>query len=133
MSTTEKLYVTDGRSGRNYEIPIKQNAVQASDLAEILDPGSQTPKALRIVDECLRHTAVGFSRITLLDAERGRLYYRGYDITSILGKKVYEEFCFCLIWGDWPSLAEAILFRQNLAASIVQVPQLVFDIIGIIP
>ena len=130
---TERLYVKDGRNDRNYEIPIQHNAVQASDLAKIQDPGSQTPKALRIMDECLRHTAVGFSRITLLDAEEGRLYYRGYDITSILGKKTYEEICFCLIWGDWPSSAEAALFRQNLAASTVQVPKLVLDVIRNIP
>lgn len=133
MSSAEKLYVTDGRSGNKYEVPINLNAVLASDLANIHDPCSQTPRSLRIVDESLRHTAIGYSHITLLDAEKGRLYYRDHDITSIFGKKTYEQSCFCLIWGRWPSSAEAVAFRQDLAASVEHFPQLVLDIIRKLP
>lgn len=133
MSMAQCLYITDGRSSKRYEIPVRQNAIQASDLASIQDPSDKTPKALRVVDECLRHIAIGSSQITLLDAERGRLYYRGYDITSILGKKTYEEACYCLVWGDWPPRAGETLFRHDLAASAEQIPQLVFDVIQRFP
>lgn len=133
MSMKETLYVTDGRDGKRYEVPINHNAVRASDLAKIQMFDAQVPKALRVVDESLKHIAVGFSQITLLDANKGHLYYRGYDVASILGKKKFEEVCHCLIWGDWPSSAEAAFFAHELAASTERPPQLVLDVVQNFP
>ncbi|KAL8788888.1 MAG: hypothetical protein Q9213_001411 [Squamulea squamosa] len=76
---------------------------------------------------------MGSSRITFLDSENGRLYYRGYDMCSILGSKSYEEACYCLIWGDFPTSAEAGQFQGSLAASLQQLPRLVHDVVGKIP
>lgn len=133
MSTSQHLYVTDSRTGKRHEIPIDNNAIRASDLANIQDLGGQAPKALRVVDDGLQSIAIGSSHITRLDAEKGCLYYRGYNITSIFGEKSYEEVCYCLIWGDFPSPAEAALFRHGLAVSTDRPPQLLLDVIQKFP
>ena len=129
----QHLYVTDSRTGTRYEVPIDNNAIRASDLAKIQDLGGQAPKALRVVDDSLQNIAIGSSRITLLDAEKGCLYYRGYNIASIFGNKSYEDVCYCLIWGDFPSPAEAALFRHNLGASSGRPPQVVLDVVRMFP
>lgn len=87
------------------------------------------PKLPRVADESLKHTAVGFSQIALLDADKGRLYYRWYDVSSILGKKKVEGVCYYLIWGDWPSSAEAALFENKIATSTERPTQLVLDVV----
>ena len=129
-----KLFVTDGRNGRKHEVSINHNTVQASDLAKIqYSADDQTPNPLRIVDESLKHIAIGSSRITFLDAEKGRLYYRGHDISTIVGKKSFEETCYCLIWGELPSSAQATLFRELLVTSTEPTPQAVFDVVQRLP
>ena len=134
-----ELQITDQRTGNTYTIPIHHNAIRASDLAGIqaLDietsPGGLIPKGLRIVDEALEHIAPQTSRITFLDADIGKLYYRGYEVANILCKKTFEETCYCLIWGQFPSSSEAAWFRRELLLNGGTLPKLVTDTIKNIP
>lgn len=136
---TNKIHITDERTGDNYTIPIQHNAIRASDLAGIqasdikASPGSLSPKSLHIVDEALEHIAPQTSRITYLDADNGRLYYRGYEVAKILRKKTFEETCYCLIWGQFPSSSEAEWFRRELLLKGGRPPQVVIDTIQTIP
>ena len=60
---TPTLSVTDNRTGRQYEIPIARNTIQAIDLKNIVSPDSQKDSAdlnshgLRVLDEGYRNTA----------------------------------------------------------------------------
>ena len=127
------LYIRDSRTGATHEVPIRHNAIWASDLARIQDPSGQTPNGLRVVDETLRYVSPRLSQITFLDAGNGRLYYRGYEIVNIIGRKTYEEACYCLIWGDFPSSAEAAQFRHELFSAGGRPPRILFDVIEKIP
>lgn len=129
MTATKTVYFSDSQNSKRHGVPVDQNTIRASDLANVHFRGGQSPKGLRIVDQGLKHIAIGSSQITFLDAEHGRLYYRGYEINSILGNKTYEETCYCLIWGEFPTSAEAGLFQKSLAASIGQLPRLIHDVI----
>ena len=136
---TNKLDIADRRTGSTYTIPIYHNAIRASDLAGIraLDIGASPsgfpPKGLRVVDETLEHIAPQTSRITFLDADLGKLYYRGFEVANLLGKKTFEETCYCLIWGQFPSSPEAARFRRELLLQGGQPPKLVIDTIQNIP
>lgn len=134
-----ELIITDKRTGSTYTIPIHHNAIRASDLAGIqapdieTSPGGLIPKSLRIVDEALEHIAPHISQITFLDADIGKLYYRGYEVANILGEKTFEETCYCLIWGRFPSLSEAACFRRELFLQGRKPPKFVIDTIQNIP
>ncbi|KAL8898831.1 MAG: hypothetical protein Q9207_006509 [Kuettlingeria erythrocarpa] len=133
MAATKVLYANESEAGKRHELPIEKNTIRASDLAKIQISGGQISTGLRIVDNSLAHTAVGSSRITFLDSQNGRLYYRGYSICGVLGNKTYEEACFCLIWGDFPTPGQARRFQRSLFASLGQLPILIHDVIQKFP
>lgn len=66
------LLVTDTRTSKKYEIPIHNNAIEATEFAKIMTPNTSNEAAghvstgLRIIDEGLRNTAVMQSSITKL-------------------------------------------------------------------
>lgn len=136
---TNKLDITDKRTGSTYTIPIYKNAIRASDLSKIqaLDIGASSngpqPKSLRVIDEALEHIAPQISRITFLDADLGKLYYRGFEVADLICKKTFEESCYCLIWGQFPSSSEAAWFRRELLHHGGKPSKLVIDTIHSIP
>jgi citrate synthase len=71
----DTLTVTDNRTGKQYEIPIENNAIRTADLHQIRaaadDPG------LMGYDPALTNTATCKSRITYIDGDKGELRYRG--------------------------------------------------------
>ena len=65
MAQKASLSVTDNRSGKNYEIPISQNAIQAAHFKQIIAP--DTGASLLVFDPGFRNTAV-------VESEVGSLY-----------------------------------------------------------
>ena len=83
---SETLTITDNRTGKQYEIPIKNGAIKATDLFQIRiteDDGIVS------YDPGFMNTASCQSKITYIDGDRGILRYRGYPIEQIAEKSTY--------------------------------------------
>jgi 2-methylcitrate synthase len=57
---------------------------------------------------------VGETALSSIDAERGILRYRGYDITDLAEHATYEEVAYLLLEGDLPDPEELRAFREEL-------------------
>ena len=72
----ETLTITDNRTGKSYEIPIKYDAIRATDLRQIkVNP---TEFGMVSYDPAYNNTASCISKITFIDGDAGILRYRGY-------------------------------------------------------
>jgi citrate synthase len=95
------LTVTDNRTGRTYELPLEDGAIQASELKKIKldddDPG------LASFDPGFVNTASCRSAITFLDGDKGQLSYRGYPIEQLAEQSTYLEVTYLLIHGELPT------------------------------
>ncbi|RYP69143.1 hypothetical protein DL771_006237 [Monosporascus sp. 5C6A] len=114
------LHTIDSRTGQYHAIPIRQNAINASDLKKITapkdaeHPAYQNEQGIRVYDPGFTNTVVSESKITYIDGLEGTIHYRGYSIHDIVGKKTFEEVSHLLIWGRWPNAEEKQQFQQRL-------------------
>ncbi|KAE8380408.1 citrate synthase-like protein [Aspergillus bertholletiae] len=134
----ESLHIIDDRTGAYYSIPILNNSINASDLKKVTAPedeaypANQTENGLRVYDPGFSNTAVSHSKITYIDGLKGTIQYRGYSINDIVGRKTFIDTAHLLIWGHWPSSAEAETLQNRLDQ--VPVPQdFVFNVIKSFP
>jgi len=63
----------------------------------------------------LSGVVVAQTSICSIDAERGVLMYRGYDIADLAEHATYEEVAYLLLEGDLPSSEALARFREELA------------------
>src|ERR687884_2321994 len=80
-SSKETLTITDNRTGKQYEIPIKDGVIRATDLRQIKNGTDDA--GLMTYDPAFMNTAACRSRITYIDGDRGILLYRGYPIEQL--------------------------------------------------
>ena len=73
----DTLTITDNRTGKQYEIPIKEGAIRATDLRQIK---AVDDSGLTTYDPAFLNTAACRSAITYIDGDKGILWYRGYPI-----------------------------------------------------
>ena len=64
----------------------------------------------------LSGVVVAESSICSIDAERGILMYRGYDIAHLAEHSTYEEVAYLLLEGELPTADELASFREELSA-----------------
>src|SRR5213593_3085537 len=96
----ETLSVIDNRSGRRYEIPIRDGAIAATELQKITTDGAGT--GVMSYDPAFLNTASCRSAITYIDGERGILRYRGYPIEELAERSSFLEVAYLLINGELP-------------------------------
>ena len=65
----------------------------------------------------LSGVAVAQTSLCSIDAERGILRYRGYDIADLAERATYEETAYLLLEGELPSGGQLEAFRDELAAA----------------
>ncbi|MHB2023599.1 MAG: citrate synthase [Mycobacteriales bacterium] len=99
--TADSLSIRDNRTGRSYEIPIRDGSIHAPDLRRI--KADENDPGLISYDPGLFNTAVVRSRVTYLDGEAGILQYRGYPIEQLAETASYLEVAYLLIYGRLPS------------------------------
>jgi len=100
----ETLTITDNRTGRRYEVPIRDGAIAATDLQKITNDGSGS--GLLSYDPAFLNTASCRSAITFIDGERSILRYRGYPVEELAERSSFLEVAYLLIHGDLPDPAQ---------------------------
>src|ERR1700748_1439022 len=95
------LTVTDNRTGQQYQIPIEDNTIRATELRKIKT--SDDDFGLMTYDPAYMATASCRSAITFIDGDKGILEYRGYPIEQLAEKSSYLEVAYLLIHGELPT------------------------------
>jgi citrate synthase len=104
------LDIKDGRSGKNYQVPILMpgtegdTTIRAMDLRQI----KQTPDefGLMTYDPAFMNTASCKSAITFIDGDKGILRYRGYPIEQLAENATFLEVAWLLLHGELPNQKE---------------------------
>ncbi len=100
----DTLSITDNRTGRQYEIPVKNDTIRAIDLRQIKVNDSDF--GLMSYDAAFSNTASCISKITYIDGDKGILRYRGYPIEELAEKSTYMETSYLLLHGELPTQSE---------------------------
>ena len=108
---SETLTIIDNRTGKKYEIPIRNGAIKATDLFQIKvaeDDG------LVSYDPGFMNTASCQSKITYIDGDKGILRYRGYPIEQIAEKSNYLETAYLILHGELPTPSQLADWTHNI-------------------
>jgi citrate synthase len=103
-TSNETLSITDNRTGKQYEVPIEDGAIRATELRKIKT--SEDDFGLLSYDPAYMATASCRSAITFIDGEKGILEYRGYPIEQLAEKSSFLEVAYLLIHGELPTTSE---------------------------
>jgi len=102
--SSQTLTVTDNRTGRTYELPIEDGAVNALALRQI--KADDADFGLVTYDPGLKNTAACRSAITYIDGDEGILRYRGYPVEQLAEHATFLEVAWLLLKGELPTRAE---------------------------
>ncbi len=97
----ETLTITDNRTGKTYEIAIKDGTIKAMDLRQITVDSDDF--GLMSYDPAFTNTASCKSKITFIDGDKGILRYRGYPIEQLAEKSTYLETAYLILNGELPT------------------------------
>src|SRR5881227_148282 len=103
-TANESLTVTDNRTGKQYEIPIEDETIRATELRKI--KVNEDDFGLMTYDPAYMATASCRSAITFIDGDRGILEYRGYPIEQLAERSNFLEVAYLLIHGELPTQAQ---------------------------
>ena len=108
----ETLTITDNRTGKSYEIPIKHDTIKAMDLRQI--KVNATDFGMISYDPAFNNTASCISKITYIDGDVGILRYRGYPIEELAEKSTYLETAYLLLHGELPTASQLKDWQWNV-------------------
>src|SRR6201993_884936 len=103
-ASSDTLTVIDNRTGQQYQIPIEDNTIRATELRKIKT--SDDDFGLMTYDPAYMATASCRSAITFIDGDKGILEYRGYPIEQLAAKSSYLEVAYLLVHGHLPTQAQ---------------------------
>jgi citrate synthase len=103
-ASTPTLTVTDNRTGKQYEIPIRDGTINAIDLRQIKTGPDDF--GLMTYDPAFMNTAACRSAITYIDGDKGILRYRGYPIEQLAEQASFLEVAYLLAEGELPTRRE---------------------------
>ena len=111
--TAGTLAVTDKRTDKSYDFPIKDGAIRGVDLRQIktADPDDV---GLLSYDPAFMNTASCRSSITYIDGDKGILRYRGYPIEQLAEKASFLEVAWLLRHGELPTQQEYDKFEKDI-------------------
>ena len=108
---SDTLTVIDNRTGKKYDIPIKNGAIKATDLFQIK---VNEDDGLVSYDPGFMNTASCQSKITYIDGDRGILRYRGYPIEQLAEKSTYLETSYLILYGELPTQSQLEEWTHNI-------------------
>src|SRR5947209_8475253 len=103
-TSNETLTITDNRTGKQYEVPIEDGAIRATELRKIKT--HEDDFGLLSYDPAYMATASCRSSVTFIDGEKGILEYRGYPIEQLAEHSNFLEVAYLLIHGHLPNQGE---------------------------
>jgi citrate synthase len=109
----DSLTITDNRTGKTYELPLKHGNIRAMDLRQI--KSDEKDFGVMSYDPAFLNTAACESRITYIDGDAGILRYRGYPIEQLAEKSTYLESAFLLLYGELPNAEQLATFTARIA------------------
>jgi len=95
------LTITDNRTGKQYELPIKNETIKALDLRQM--KADSADFGLMGYDPAFTNTASCTSRISYIDGDKGILRYRGYAIEDLAEHSTFIETAYLLLHGELPN------------------------------
>src|SRR5687767_2286650 len=107
------LSVTDGRTGKSFDLPIVDGAIRANDLKQIKTEDPDDPGLLSY-DPAFLNTASCRSAITFIDGDKGILRYRGYPIEQLAEKSTFLEVAWLLRHGELPDQKQYDSFVHDI-------------------
>jgi citrate synthase len=107
----ETLTIIDNRTGKKYELPIRNGAIRATDLFQIK---TGEDDGLVSYDPGFMNTASCQSKITYIDGDKGILRYRGYPIEQIAEKSNYLETAYLSLHGELPTPSQLADWTHNI-------------------
>jgi len=96
----DSLTITDNRTGKQYELPITDGTIRATDLRKI--KVEEDDFGMMTYDPAFMNTAACRSRITFIDGDKGILLYRGYPIEQLAERSDFLETAFLILFGELP-------------------------------
>src|SRR6186997_1805769 len=100
----DTLTITDNRTGKQYEVPITDGVIRATDLRQVKVAADD--QGLSTYDPAFMSTAACRSRITYIDGDKGILEYRGYPIEQLAEHSTYLETAYLILFGELPNDAQ---------------------------
>src|SRR6188474_730367 len=100
----DTLTITDNRTGKQYEVPVTEGTIRATDLRQIKTGGDDP--GLATYDPAFMNTSACRSRITYIDGDKGILEYRGYPIEQLAEHSNYLETAYLILFGELPTDAQ---------------------------
>ena len=102
----DTITLTDNRTGKQYELPLVNGNIRASDLRQVKI--EDTDFGMMSYDPGYSNTASCQSSVTDLDGEAGILRYRGYPIELLAEKCTFLEVAYLLIHGELPDESQRL-------------------------
>ncbi len=110
---TESLTITDNRTQKTYELPLKHGNIRAMDLRQI--KADEKDFGVMSYDPAFLNTAACESRITYIDGDAGILRYRGYPIEQLAEKASFLETAYLLLYGNMPDADQLATFTARVS------------------
>jgi citrate synthase len=112
IMATSSLTIVDNRTGKQFELPIENGTIKATDLRQIRVADEDF--GLMTYDPAFMNTASCKSRVTFIDGDKGILEYCGYPIDELAEKSSYLEVAYLLLHGELPTEAELKDWTWNI-------------------
>jgi citrate synthase len=103
-TSRDSLTITDNRTGKEYEVPIEDGTIRATELRKIKT--HEDDFGLMSYDPAYLATASCRSGVTFIDGEKGILQYRGYPIEQLAEHSTFLEVAYLLVHGNLPDRGE---------------------------
>jgi citrate synthase len=108
----DTLTITDNRTGKQYDVPVTDGTIRATDLRQV--KVADDDGGLATYDPAFMNTASCRSRITYIDGDKGILEYRGYPIEQLAEQSNYLETAYLIIFGELPTDAQFQAWRTQI-------------------
>ncbi|TWP27458.1 citrate synthase [Apibacter muscae] len=98
-------------NGKEYEYPIVESVLgdKGINISKLRDE-----TGLITLDVGFKNTGSTQSKITYLDGDLGKLYYRGYPIEQIAEKSTFTEVMYLLLEGELPTQEQLNKFEADI-------------------
>ena len=96
----DTLTITDNRTGKQYDVPLHDGTIRATDLRQIKVRADEF--GMMTYDPAFMNTAACRSAITYIDGDNGILLYRGYPIEQLAERSDFLEVAYLILFGELP-------------------------------